>query len=77
MTDERGYIIDRYGYTADDPRWRDINDSWVYVGKGGLHAYVKVIDGQIMPDVQVLTNYAPCQSWRDYMEKLEKARGEM
>lgn len=72
MTDERGYILDRYGYTADNPRWRDINDSWVYVGNGGdLHAYIKVIDNQIMPDVQVFKEYRPCQTWRDYVKSRE------
>jgi hypothetical protein len=74
MIDERGYLIDRYGYSADNPRWRDINDSWVYVGKGGLHAYVKVIDGQIMPDIQVLKYREPNdQDLHEWIEKL-KAR---
>lgn len=69
--DERGYRKDKYGYTADNPRWRDINDTWVYVGDGTLHAYVKVIGNQVMPDVMVKNVYHPCQEWREYVKKQE------
>ena len=72
MTDEQGHLLDGYGYSADNPRWRDINDTGVYIGDvNGLYMYTKMIDGHPV-DCMGCAQYHPCQNYKQYCERMKE-----